>query len=501
MPYERKTADIFISEDLKNVLQEIESESLVAHLLLKKRHLKDDLVDDYVNYISISSQDKGRISYITQDRIEKISEEDEYWKSSKRYSAKPGSFVTKVFKNISPKEIEKFSNLFRAESDKPDFRFEVVSGDKIRELYHYTSVRCDSGSLGISCMKHDHCQKYLDVYTKNPDVVSMLAMFNSDGYVIGRALLWSFESYKLMDRIYTINDEKLSPYFKKWCGKNGYLHKSEQNWFNTLSFEQFGQKKVELKLKLTLPNRHFDYYPYMDTFKIIDNDGNLYNYHPEGVSFRTLCATDGRSQGSDYLRFDSISNVFRYPGDTVWLDYRELYTHHDNCYYSESMDCYILRVDAFYSEEARDYIFNESYGSHNDHDRINRRVSYYKEREEARRKAEEQRRNAEQQSVEQPTRGMEAGIYFESGSSFSTFYNEYLRFTDRFNDRIRVNRNRRATEDQTEVQDEQPTEPTVQPTEPQTVMDYYTDYYDFDQSVRWVESEDLPNIEPLSEQE
>ena len=64
MPYERKTVDIHISDDLKNVLSVIESESLVAALLLKRRNNREDLADSYVNYISISKQDRTKLSYL-----------------------------------------------------------------------------------------------------------------------------------------------------------------------------------------------------------------------------------------------------------------------------------------------------------------------------------------------------------------------------------------------------------------------------------------------------
>ena len=62
MPYERKTYDLFISDGLREILEQIKGESVVADLLLKRRHSKDDLVDDPVNFISVSSQDSGRIS-------------------------------------------------------------------------------------------------------------------------------------------------------------------------------------------------------------------------------------------------------------------------------------------------------------------------------------------------------------------------------------------------------------------------------------------------------
>jgi hypothetical protein len=68
-----------------------------------------------------------------------------------------------------------------------------------------------------------------------------------------------------MDRIYTTNDEDLQ--FQEVGTENGFLYKSEQNWSNTLYFEQVGQKKRELRIDIKLSNIRFDNYPYMDTFK------------------------------------------------------------------------------------------------------------------------------------------------------------------------------------------------------------------------------------------
>jgi hypothetical protein len=87
MSYERKTFDIEISDNLKTILQNISRESLVAKLLLKKRHQKEDLVENPVNFISVSGEDSGKISYLTKERIDKIFTETEIsdlWSSSKR---------------------------------------------------------------------------------------------------------------------------------------------------------------------------------------------------------------------------------------------------------------------------------------------------------------------------------------------------------------------------------------------------------------------------------
>ena len=392
MPYERKTVDIYISDDLRNVLSVIESESLVAALLLKRRHNREDLADSYVNYISISKQDRTKLSYLSQDRIDSL-DPQEYWTSTRRYMAKPGAFISKLFNDVPAKEVEKFSNLLRSQAKKAPFRFEVVRGNSIKDFYYYENYHSsERGSLGVSCMKHEHCQKYFDLYTENEENVSMLTMFNENNRLIGRALLWDFESNKIMDRIYTYNDEELSFYFKQWATEHGYYYKSEQNWFNTMFFEQIGTGKKEFKLEVKLPNIKQHYYPYMDTFKFIDLDkGILYNYLPEDTSsLRTLTSSDGSKHPSDYLVFDMIDRVMRYRNDAAYVQYAEIWTGRQNVVYSNYNDKWMLKQDSRYEELIDDYIFNETHNDKNN-DRVLKLI-------EQRRKEHEERKSGYEKS-------------------------------------------------------------------------------------------------------
>jgi len=204
--------------------------------------------------------------------------------------------------------------------------------------------------------------------------------------IVGRALLWNFDSYKLMDRIYTINDEKYQFYFKQWATKSGYLFKTQQNWFNTKFFEKLGDKQQKLELSLILKNKSFDYVPYMDTFKFMDYEGVLYNYQPEGKNFYTLTDTGGRKNGYDHLVTDFLDDVLRYRGDAIRLDYlgKNKWTHPDNCRYSDVMDRYILKDHCVKEPNLNDWIFNEEYSSNNDEERIRERIEWVKQREEER---------------------------------------------------------------------------------------------------------------------
>jgi len=420
MPYERKTSDIFISDDLKNILTEIESQSMVASLLLKKRHSNDDLVEDFVNHISISREDKGKISYLTKERFAVI-DESEIWTSSRRFQAKPGGFISKVFKNIPSKEVELFSTLFRNVSNRLNVNLQVVKGERIRDFYYYESYASDNGSLGASCMRYDSCQKYMNIYVENTEVVSMLVILNDHGSLIGRALLWDCAGYKIMDRIYTTNDEKYAFYFKEWATKNNYLFKSNQNWFDTMTFEKIGDKKQELKIDIKLPNSDYRYYPYMDTFKFFNADtGTISNYQPKG-DFYTICTTDGSKYDSDYLVLDVIDKVFRYRHDAVYVRYIDGFTTGNNVSYSEIHDEYILCQDAIYDAELSDYIFNEENSSNNDSERIERRLDEIKRRNE-----ERAHRNAERAE----RRNKEAADYEINTNEIQNIEDLVSRYTD-----------------------------------------------------------------------
>lgn len=384
MAYQRKTYDLFISDELRVVLEQIKSESVVADLLLKSRHSKEDLVEEPVNFISISSQDTTRISYLTTERIGSISE-CEYWTSSRRFHMKPGGFISKIFKDVSSKDVEVFSNLYRSEVRKPKFEFKIFTGQDIRNLYHYEKHASNDGSLGVSCMRYDSCQKLFNLYVENPDKISLLVMLNEDGEVMGRSLLWNFDTNKIMDRIYTVNDEQLPFFFRKWATENGYYYKAQQNWYNSIQFERLGEGKKLFKFDIKIDNSDFRYYPYMDTFKFFNPDtGTFSNYRPDGRDHYTLCSSDGSKYDWNYLEYDDFDKVYRHRGETVRINYLNMNAHPDRCNYSEIHDQYILCEHVQWRDDIRDYIFADEYTHLNDMEIIEQRIKDNEEYEKQR---------------------------------------------------------------------------------------------------------------------
>jgi len=387
MSYTRKTADIYISNEFEKILKKIQDNSEVAKLLLKSRHNLDSLAEDFVNFISVAQTDNTKISYLTTDRITKLIENnqmDTVWQTSKRFSVKPGAFVRKIFKDIPETEIEKFSSLYKNAQSTIDFRFEVVDKSDILKYYYHESYADQTASLGASCMKHRSCQNFLSIYVDNPDKIKLLVMLDSQNQLLGRALLWDIEP-KIMDRIYSIDDEKYAWHFKNWADNNGYLYKKEQKWNNTFYFESKGKTSF-LELSLKLNNYKYSKYPYLDTFKFLDTStGTFYNYIPSSVDVVTLSTPDGNPQSDDFLALDSKTKLFYHYNDLIWIDYAGIRTHPDNTYYSEIYDVSILKEDAKFHEELRDYIFLDD--SKNNDELINKYLEHIRKREEEMRNA------------------------------------------------------------------------------------------------------------------
>jgi hypothetical protein len=288
------------------------------------------------------------------DRVDKV--DGDLWHSPKRFNIKPGAFVKKVLSNIPEKEIEKFATLFKNIQSAPDFTFKVVDGEDILKYYLYNSYVEQSSSLGASCMKHRACQDFLGIYVDNPDMVKMLVMLDRNEKLIGRSLLWNTDT-KIMDRIYTIGDDDFTNHFKKWADDNGYMYKREQRWNNTLLF-QSKDEVSKLELSLTLKNKDYRRYPYLDTFKFFNQEtGTFYNYIPEGIGVVTLSSTDGWEQPSDLLALDGKTSLFNHWNDTVWIDYKGYRTHLDNTKFSSVNAMHIMKEDVTYHSELRDYIF------------------------------------------------------------------------------------------------------------------------------------------------
>jgi hypothetical protein len=390
MAYIRKTKDVHISPKLLDVLNKIAPKSEIAKKLLRTKISKDDLVDEPVDYLTISKKDPSKISYAYPEKLEKIENPEEYWTFKGRVEAKPASAIKKVLKDVTEKELDLFTSLYKAATANKEFDFQIVTGEDITKYYHENTYTRDGyGSLTASCMKYNHCSPYFSIYALNPEVCQMLLMFDNKGSLLGRALLWNTvdtetgKEVKAMDRIYCINDDKNIHYFKEWADENGYVARKNQKWFDCLRFESHGNE-TKLKLSIKIKDTEYKYFPYVDTFKFWDiKNGILSNFLPADTTYiKVLADNNGKYHSSNYLLFDDYMEVYEQSGRMVILDYpvsgRRFATLRENCEYSDFQGLYVLRDHCEWNDELRDYILKGDFAQYNDQELLEERKNYLK---------------------------------------------------------------------------------------------------------------------------
>lgn len=254
------------------------------------------------NFLSISEDDKGLVSYIKQDKKQEMeiflkeTKEKEskshyvYWESDalklirkeKATKTKIGRVLGKVIDISKNTEmIEKISALLSGS----DYFFEIVEGNDIAKYYLQKNSDLDVSDLRYSCMRKPECQDYFSLYVENPSLVKMLILKNKKSQkdiICGRALLWQNVevsgnsdpfSIKMMDRIYS--NTILKKLFEKWAVKNGYYYKDSANLLSnkrsTISLDSNG-------IEITTPEE-YEFYPYLDSFSAGYQDSNSYKIY------------------------------------------------------------------------------------------------------------------------------------------------------------------------------------------------------------------------------
>lgn len=367
----------------------------ISNLILSQEE-KDSVVDD-ISFIDKTNKN-DMVSFIQVNRIERIynsskkdgetlsdwilrqnqefisGENPPIWKSQRSELA-IGRFTRRVISSANIRivnmdsQIEDFVNSYKSTYDSirdGDSRFELVSGEDIRKWYLVSRYEKDSGQLGNSCMRKEHCQKFFNIYTENPNQVSLLILKSKEdpSKICGRALVWkSIDGKVLMDRVYTIRD---SDYllFRNYAISNSWLSGSD------LSFTDLNRTVVQLdKWK-------FDYYPYMDTFKILNHKTGTLSPNEDlwpGTDLWKLEDTMGGHDDDDmvwsdyhneHINRDSAilcrNGDWVYEDEAIYLEYlNEFASPQEEVVYSEYDSCYYYLDDVIMSECLDSYIYEK----------------------------------------------------------------------------------------------------------------------------------------------
>jgi hypothetical protein len=387
------TFRLYYSRGFKDILHRIKQNSdngsneySIANFLLAAEN--SNQVIDKFTLIDVTDKN-DTISFIQGNRIVRkfkditdgiltrdiISDENhELWKSTSRTNIGIGRWTRRIVKDVyktslySESAFEKFVNAYKATFDSKNSskeRFEIVSGEKIRNYYLVDNYKEKKGQLGNSCMSGKSKQSFLDIYVKNPEVCQLLILKDNEdsSKIVGRSLLWNLENgEKYQDRIYTINDSDII-LFKEWAFSNKYLTYFEAS-----------------DMFVKLGEHEYDYYPYMDTFTLYNPINKKLTSNEElwpGQDYIKITNTDGSytSDNSvwseyhgDYIDRENAVECktpwgvdFLYDREAIWLEYRsEWWVPCDEIVWSEYHEDNFHIDDVMVSELMRDYLWVDS---------------------------------------------------------------------------------------------------------------------------------------------
>lgn len=312
------------------------------------------------NYITF--RDDGTISYLPAGKEHKVTESGT-WAREGRQNAKPGKVIRKILTAkantlFKDSDFETFANLYKKTYCTNGYEIKIESD--IERIYN----EC-ANDIG-SCMEGNG-----NYYSMLEGVCKVAALYNHEGYIIGRALLWPYSGTWFMDRIYTTHDH-LKQLFIDFCEANKFYRKKNYSSRDgkTIWIDPAGQEVI-VETKVECDQDGYDPYAYLDTFQYGD-EKYLYNYSNDKVVYE-YDGTDGNRTECDVFICSNCGEAVRNEDD-ICGDYCS-----DCAAYDEYADEYILHSDAvelvngrFTHREDATYVQNYGYI----HDRERRSGDY-----------------------------------------------------------------------------------------------------------------------------
>lgn len=242
------------------------------------------------SFIDISDKE-DMITFISSDRVNRMYQEKDInflkncWSSDNRNSKKVGRFVYSLFGDtISTVDIENFVNEYKSVIHTRTLRrnFRIVEGEEIRKWYLAGNYATGGGNLKSSCMRHNFCQRFFDIYTNNPNKIKLLILLDeTKEKILGRALLWVLDDPTgviFMDRVYFSNDYILNMFISHAI-RNNWYYKPEN--INNIYYVMHNNKMQKLTMVVNLNKEDFSSYPFIDNLGFYDPKLHILSNDPK----------------------------------------------------------------------------------------------------------------------------------------------------------------------------------------------------------------------------
>ena len=309
----------------------------------------ETLINDEARMLSFR-HNAFEISYLPKGK-QAIYTSTNTWGRENRQTAKPARLIQKILiREFKCKEFEDFSNWIKNEMISAG-EFVLVSGSDITKYYNEDYYVELIGTLGNSCMRHQECSEYFKLYEDK----AKLLICKKDDKILGRAIVWELPEGVFMDRIYTCYDYLENQFIdyaqnQKWHYRrsNSLLSDGEyQEWYGPED-NYTDYREYDLTIKL---DRHYEYMPYVDSFRYYDEHNNTISTNPYKGNYR-LSNTDG-----SYIEEDLCTYTCECCGDTASASDDELPV---GWVYSDWEDGYLCEDCAIYCDGLEEYISMET---------------------------------------------------------------------------------------------------------------------------------------------
>ena len=286
----KEYATVYVSSQLYNLLSKLGLDAHQTH---------DNFYD--FTYLDISETDNTRISGMRKPCSQGPTPRE---RAEKGVYLKPGKVLAALYPDLDniPVHAEKLAQLLRQENSF-DFNDMKIS-DTPSEIYAMRAYTW-------SCMQGVN-KEWLAIYDQIPNC-QILYKINENGYLIGRALIWSNVQWygsndviTLMDRIYYRNDDVLEE-FKAYARLNKWHYKNRQS---TSTYDIVCPTGTIQSMELVVPvdcELEIDACPYFDTLPYYNSDNTL-SSHRTG-HYQTFMQSVEGEDSENY--FSSEDHQFR----------------------------------------------------------------------------------------------------------------------------------------------------------------------------------------------
>lgn len=224
--------------------------------------------------------------------------------------------------------------------------FKIVEGEDIGKYYLEKNYYKVDGTLGNSCMRHEECQPYFDIYKNN----ALMLVLLKDEKVMGRAILWEIDGKTYMDRVYVCMDY-LATNFIDYAEQNKWIYRNTQSLLADGEYQYWlgpqDNYKEPFQVDLTINlNVVYPYMPYLDSFRYYNKESNLISTNPDRGNI-CLSGTEGtyienyneyhcaRCGCPEHVHIDDS------PETLLYSNYEDAWYCEDCCFFCEGLEDFI----------------------------------------------------------------------------------------------------------------------------------------------------------------